>query len=500
MSKSIKTVSFLLFLLRLLKMSVSVLTVILTAKFFGVSIEKDIWVLVTTLITTVVQGVWGPINETFRAKFVFIKEKEGEGSALKKTTSLLMFIFLVTVFVSILMALFSRYLATFLLPEQTSLAVKLFITIEIVMLPTILLNELSSIGISVLNSYEVYYIPEIAGTISSLVNIVVLVLLAPLCGIYALCVSSYFSTLLLIGLVALNISKKGIRLNVRLSKADKHGFKDFLIFALPFFFPYFVGQCNAMVEKWLASGIGTGVVSSLDYARQFTIILQTIIGSILTTIMVPILAKCYANQKGIEFRNAFAENMSVVFSILGIALPIMISAAHPLCGFFFDRGMVAHDSLSQIVNFTRLYAIAFIPVVMYILCGYSLLASGKGKTYAMSGVLTQIAIVILYMTLVPLIGIFTMPIIWGAAHAASFMYMLYRSDLYTGDIMYKLTTYCFIITILCLCVWWLNEYIQQVNYFLALLISATLILILYLPLSRYFGIDLLTKAKQILKK
>ena len=48
--------------------------------------EKDMWVLVTTFLLTVGTAIWGPINETFRAKFVFIKEQEGEAKAIMSTT------------------------------------------------------------------------------------------------------------------------------------------------------------------------------------------------------------------------------------------------------------------------------------------------------------------------------------------------------------------------------------------------------------------------------
>ena len=86
MSQNIKKVTTYLFTLRVLRTFLSVVTLIFSAKYFGVSIERDIWILASTLLVTVNAAIWGPINETFRTKFIFIQEKEGQNiiSHIKK--------------------------------------------------------------------------------------------------------------------------------------------------------------------------------------------------------------------------------------------------------------------------------------------------------------------------------------------------------------------------------------------------------------------------------
>ena len=68
--------------------------------------ERDVWLLVLAFITTINLAVWGPINETFRTKFIFLREKEGEVEALRRTASLLSFIVLGTILVSLVILLF----------------------------------------------------------------------------------------------------------------------------------------------------------------------------------------------------------------------------------------------------------------------------------------------------------------------------------------------------------------------------------------------------------
>ena len=85
---STKKITFYLFGFKLLRLLFSLITLPITANLFGVSIERDSWVLVTSFITVIGLTIWGPLNETFRAKFIFIKEKEGDIIALSKTVSL----------------------------------------------------------------------------------------------------------------------------------------------------------------------------------------------------------------------------------------------------------------------------------------------------------------------------------------------------------------------------------------------------------------------------
>lgn len=54
---NIKKITSILFILRILRMSMSVVTLIFSAKYFGVSIERDVWILATTFLVTICSAV-----------------------------------------------------------------------------------------------------------------------------------------------------------------------------------------------------------------------------------------------------------------------------------------------------------------------------------------------------------------------------------------------------------------------------------------------------------
>lgn len=428
MAKSLKKTTLYLFILRLVRMVITVVTVTFSAKYFGVSMEKDMWVLTLTLITTITSAVWGPLNEVFRTKFVFIREQEGADKAVRKTASLVGFIFWVTIVMGILLFFFASPLADVMTKNMQAGAAALFVSLLILQIPSLLFNELTNIGISILNAYDVYYIPEIVGFAGGLVNLAAIIVFAPSWGIYSLLIGTYFGIFVLFGVVAYFLYKKDLKVWQHLLSVRWSEVKVFLLFALPFFFPYFVGQFNALFEKYLAGMLGSGNISSVEYARQFISVLQSVQSSVLTTVMVPVLAKQFINKQRTDFNKTILDNLMICMFIYSAAAFFMIGSATPLCDFFFNRGKVSPEALKMIITLTKLYGMAFFGVLMYLIMGMSLLASDKGKFYATAGVATQIFVLALNFLGSRFMGVYIFPISLGVVHLLAGILMFCKNQ------------------------------------------------------------------------
>lgn len=491
-----------MFVLRLFRMSLSMVSLILSAKFFGVSMERDLWVLVTTFIGTVGGAVWGPVNETFRAKFIFIKEREGDRVAASRTISLLGWTVLITLAISAVIFAFRTPIVACLSPNGSSAAaLSLSATLLMVMLPTLLVNQLNSICISILNAYDIFYVPELVGVISSVLNIAILWFLAPCIGIYSLAVSQYSAVILLLAFVIFYLKRIdlfSLSDGLHLKFSD---FKVFLLFALPFFFPYFVGQVNALAEKWLVGMLGQGYISSLDYARQFSTLLQAVLSSVLTTVMVPMLAKAFAQGDKMRFSDVFKENLTVGYAILALAIPLLLGAATPLCEFFFQRGQVSPASLQLIISLTRCYAVAFMGVLLYILVGYSLLASNNGRRYAFWGVLVQALVLVFNISFLHILGVYAFPLSLGLAH---FMGALSMAKLLWVDSKERLFLlvgkYMLVVLGISIMLYMFNSYVSLESSFTMLALNVLLLLVLVGVVSPLLDLPLLFYLRRIKEK
>lgn len=472
-------------------MLLSLITVMIIAKYFGVSADRDIWILVTTFLTTFSSAIWGPLNETFRAKFIFIRESESEIEAINQTSSLISFVILITLFIGIAISFFSNDIALFMIKNFENDNHSKFVMLLLLLIPTLLISQLSAIGISILNAYNIFYIPEFTSIISVLLNIPIIILFTPYIGIYSLALSQYLSLIVLFIFIAIYIKKLNLNFKIDVFHIKLNYVKGFIIFSLPFFFPYFFGQLNILTEKWLAGLLQQGTISSIDYARQFSGITQSVLGSVLTTVMVPILAKAFSNNNKQSFDSVLNEFLIICFAILSIILPILFGASTSLCDVFFNRGAISQESLNTISNMMQLFAISLIGIVLYMVFGYALLSSNKGKKYAQWGVVNQLVIFVINILFIKKIGVYVFPISFGISHFITAVILSFYLNIDNRVIFYfKTLKYTLMVVSISMLLYYFNKNIQFSSSLLQLLVSIFFVTC-FIPLILIgFGIDL----------
>ena len=419
-----------LFVLKVVKFLIAIVSLSVTAHFFGVSVEKDMWVLASVVVATVVTSVWGPLNEIFRTKFVFIREQEGDEVARDKTASLVGFVFWFSIILGALIYVFIKPLAAFLSSDVSGDSLLLLTKLAVLLLPTILITELSNISTSILNAYNVFYIPEIVGCITAVLNIILVVLLAPVMGIYSLLLSTYVSVVLLFLVLIYFLRANEIEIWDRIFNFSFSDVWVFIVFSLPYFFPYFISQLNVISQNFMAGMLGEGSISTIDYSNKFAIQIQQVFASILTTVMVPMLAKAFINNNKEHFNSVLKENVKTCYLILCVCLALLVGAAEPVCSFFFATGRVSDEALQSIIVLTRLYGIGLIGVLFYMISSFILLSSDQRKTCATIGVIVQILIFLTYVVTFKLTGsLAVFPIAYGSCHLVAGLVMFFKSQI-----------------------------------------------------------------------
>lgn len=495
MNKSLKTTSVYLLVFRFIKIALSIFILTLSAKYFGVSVDMDIWIIVTAFISTINLSLWGPINETFRAKFVFIKEQEGEESALLKTGSLLVFILIVTLILSLLLVLFSKSLIPFLASSLEGTQKEIFVSILLLMIPSFVINELTSIGTSVLNAYNVFYMPEVMGILSSVLNLFCIILLAPHIGIQSLIIAQYFSSFILVFFIFYFFKKSKIHIFKGGLAFKREHIKPFVYFALPFFFPYIIAQFNIILEKNLANSLGIGIVSIVNYAGQFKGIIQSVFSSVLVTVMVPSLANRFANRNIEDFKNILNDNIQIVFISLSFIVPFLFAAASPIANLLYNHGGIDASSIDAIVYLIRFYSFSTISVMLYLIFGLALLAQQLGKIYAIQGVVAQIITILINLFFYKRIGATVFPLSLLISHFLVSLFMFNSMNIKNKKtIEIEVGKYIILILILSCSLFFLANIVSNCieNSIFQLIIDAVLLFLLFLLFATILGFKVIS--------
>lgn len=480
-------------------MGLGILTLSISARYFGLSIDRDEWVLAMGFILVLDTAIWGPINETFRAKFVFLQHEIGNEASLAKAKSMFSFINFVTAILVVIILVYPRILTKVIAPNYSEAQLVHLTTMILILTPSFLFNQICQFLTSVLNAYNTFYVPEITGLVTSILNIVLIITLAPIIGIYSLALGYYAGILLLLTLLVLRLKKLNIAVIGNPFKFKPSDIKPFVLFSLPFFLPYFLGQFNTVVEKSIASTLNVGTVSMIDYARKFPESVITVLTSIFTTMLLPTLSSMSAKEDRDGFLFEFKSMYQLSFLIMTFLVSLFSACPSAVINLLYNKGSIGISGLTQISNLCMLYCWAALVVFLYIIFGIALLSSGKGKTYAFFGSIAQVIMIGLNFSMVKILGVYTFPLSLLISHLAVAVILFTKFPI-KGNKLIATTIKGILQIMVCSCtLYLLNHNINMVNSFHPLIIIIfNLLFILLFVLG--FAYLLKTEDRQIIEK
>lgn len=424
-------------------MSISILNLALAAKYFGVSKDRDIWLLAFNFVTVLNLALLGPVDEVFRPKFLFMKQEEGEKMAICRTNSLLSVSTLLSIAIVVLILIFPVPISKLIAPSYSGVELQNLALMMQIAAPIFLFTQLTKIWTSVLNAYEVFYVPEIAGTISAVLNVVLLLLLARKIGIYSLAVSTYIGLFLLGILLVIQIRKQRIAIwgfSFSVVRDGKMAWP-FIVYSLPFFIPYFTGQLSTMLEKTLASLLGDGKVSMLDYSRKFTDISVGVLTSVLATVMVPVLSKCFLEKNEKEFARQLEQTSSTGIIILTLVIAFLTACPGAVVDFLYNKGDISGVDLWNITRLTTCYAWSSLGIFLYLITGLALMSAGKSVVYASCSVMAQVITIIVNLALFKFADVYIFPLSLLISHLIMGVYMFRKLPIEKNDLLKTLLRY-----------------------------------------------------------
>ncbi len=474
-----------LFLFKCIKIPLSILLLSLTARYFGVGLGREVWLLAFSTMMAIDTAFWGPVNESFRAKFIFLKETEGENIAIAYTQSLLFYIFLFSALAMLYIIVSPQFTATIIAPNYSAEAFKLLTTMLIYAAPILLFNQAVLIGNSILNAYEVFYVPEISGFINIILNIVLLLFLFPFYGVYALLISYFISVVINLIFIIFYIKKTKIPLfNIKWN-INFSGFKMYFIFALPLFFPYFLGQISCIVEKSLATTTGMGTVATIDYANRLPTMLYAVVISIIATILLPVLAESFARKNSLKYISDFQNIYQIGFILLGFVVIFIIGTSKPVMNILYQSKNISIAELNQIVLLSKFYSVSLLGIFLYTIFGMSMMASEKNKQYAFLGIITQLIVIALNFSLVGYLNVFIFPVSVTIAHILGAFFM-YKKFPFNNNAIHKITLkYLLLIFFATTTIFFVNEIFKIKNDYFNIFFN-TIIQVLTMILLMYF--------------
>jgi peptidoglycan biosynthesis protein MviN/MurJ (putative lipid II flippase) len=435
-SNSTRRVTFGLSIIQLFKAFLSFFTVIISSIYFGTSLGRDVWLLACSIALIFGAIIFGPVFEIFRAKFVIIKENEGEENALKSAGSLLTYMLLIAILIIILAEFIPTILSQAFAPTYNNDQQHLFIIMIRLILPTLFFSIIVSILTGILNVYRVFYVPEIMNIFSTIINVIIILLFAPLYGIYSLVLSMYLSNIVLIVVLIIVIKNKGILLLSNLNLSFKHTL-DFFVFALPFYFNYLVSQIIVAAERIISTFLGIGSVSVLDYARKFVAIPISMIQSTVNIILTATLAKIFIKEGERSFILELNKFMDLILLITLPLVIIFIICPVEIVRVFLLRGAFDPKFLIPTADALFWFGFGIVSIIFFSTNAQALVAQGRTKITAFISGLLGFLILSINLVFYKKYGIQVLAFSWSAGHFVGGVIMYFMISIKEFRLLFK---------------------------------------------------------------
>jgi putative peptidoglycan lipid II flippase len=183
------------------------------------------------------------------------------------------------------------------------------------------------------------------------------------------------------------------RIGLNFFRALRHpGVKRELIKMVPATFAVSVGQLSLIINTNIASQIGQGAVSWINYADRLMEFPTALLGAALGTILLPSLSKAHVDADPVEYSALLDWGLRITFLLAAPSAVALFFFAEPLTATLFDYGKFDAHSVVMVGRALSAYGIGLVGLILI-----KILAPGF---YAKQDIKTpvKIAIGVLVMT------------------------------------------------------------------------------------------------------
>ncbi len=371
------------------------------AAWFGVSGETDAFFFAFALILFLA-NIFSPAVENVIVPFIASAQADNEdvGEFLGKIMGVS------ALWLSILAALFlvlSKPLLA-LLTKFSPEGLDLIQTILIETAPMVVLLVWTAILSGTFNAYKIFSIPALSPAFRAVVTISFIFALKDVIGIHAIAlgyVTGEIVRLCILLLLLKRLRLFRIKFSLKWEKKFSHFFKTSSYHVIGMSVLAFTPIINQAMASWL----GTGNVSLLEYANRLYMIPSTLIAS---GLMIPVLSHWSADyqtggEKSLK-KNVF-KAMKVIAPVMLLMTISLFLAKDLLVGIVYGYGKFPKEQMHEVASIFGLLLLGITPFSVSMLYSRAFLTQKNTKVFLISDLVTVTGTVVLNLILMQAMGI-----------------------------------------------------------------------------------------------
>ncbi|MBO1579766.1 murein biosynthesis integral membrane protein MurJ [Bacillus sp. XF8] len=383
----------------------------LLAYTYGPSFYSDLYVFLISIVTLIFISVGGAVSTTFSPILSELIVKGSRKEQNKFISNTLNVFILLLICMCLMCFFFAKQIIEVLAPGfVTNYSIpQLKIAINSVKMTSfiLILIGIQSILVGVLNCYKSFRAASSVSIYSNITLIIFLFFFHNKLGqygiVYAIAIGYFISIISLLPF----IKKTGFKYEWFLSFEDKK-FREMCKRVGPVFLGSSVLQINLIIDSMLASTIGSGALSILNYASKLNVLITHVIGLAIATVAFPTLSELAARKNTVEFTNVLKRVVNMTCIIIVPVTLIIVSLKEPIISILFERGQFKHEDTVKTAEILFFYSPAMIFITLrevYNRAFYSLYDTKTPMMISIFGVIINIGLKLLLLKYLSLAGI-----------------------------------------------------------------------------------------------
>lgn len=248
---------------------------------------------------------------------------------------------------------------------------------------------MNGFSMGVLHSHGNFLMPALGSLIYNVFIILVGMILVHRCGIVAFAYGVVLGAAISFLIQVPSLRRVGLQYSFSLSPRDP-GFQRIIFMMIPVMIGLGVGQFNSFVTQNLASGMGAGIVTSLNLAQKIINFPQGIFAVSIAAAIFPTLSALVAQRDWSSFSKVSSLGLRSVLIIMIPAAVGLVVIGQPLLALCFQQGNFTAEMTQMTYQVLFFYSLSLFAYASIQVVDRSFYALGDTKTPVLVGVITII--------------------------------------------------------------------------------------------------------------
>jgi putative peptidoglycan lipid II flippase len=337
---------------------------LVVANNFGVSKELDAYIVAFILPSFVINVVAGAFHTSLVPTYIEVRENEGQAAAQEVFSGILARALMILGACIILLALFGPIVLPLLGSGFASETLVQSQTMFYIMLPSVIISGLAIILGATLNSGDKYALAAIAPLAVPLATMIILVLTINILGVYALAVGLVVGFCVQASLLGTSLRGHQISLVPRWRTKYSSAVNQVMHQFLPAAASAILITSNELIDQSMATPLGAGSVSALNYGIKLLAFLIAIGSTALSVTVLTHFSKLVAAHEWGTIRHTF-KTYSRLIIVVTIPLALIFAVfSEPMVKLLYERGAFTE---SDTILVSRIQTAFFLHFPFYLL-------------------------------------------------------------------------------------------------------------------------------------